>query len=89
MADTYGNGEMLQWLDERHRRLHSGERKSGSVQESVGRRDFAGVLILPKSGYTRQHARDRLDQGVRVAWVSGVPTRNQRSRQDAEVVGAA
>src|SRR5215469_14206198 len=51
--------------------------KSGSVQESVARRDFAGVLILPKSGYTRQHARDRLDQGVRVAWVSGVPTRNQ------------
>src|SRR6516162_170284 len=61
----------------------------GSVQESVSQPEFTGILILAKSGYTRQHARDRLDQGFRVAGVSGLPTGNQRRRQDTEAVGAA
>src|SRR6516165_4011028 len=61
----------------------------GSVQESVSQPEFTDILILAKSGYTRQHARDRLDQGFRVAGVSGLPTGNQRRRQDTEAVGAA
>src|ERR1700733_13981812 len=59
--------------------------KSGSEQESVRRTVLVRDFILN----ARQDEGEGLDESAGLAGISGLPQRNQRSRQNAEVVGAA
>src|SRR6266853_4409132 len=67
----------------------SSHKKTGSERETVTPPDGMGVLIFGDSGYTRQDARDGLEQSTGLAGVSGIPTRNRRTGQKAEAVGSA
>jgi hypothetical protein len=36
---------------------------------------FTGILIFVDSGYTRLHEGERLDEGIGLAWIQGIPAR--------------
>ena len=45
----------------------------GSAQESVKQRDFRGICLRAGIGYSSADARQRLDTGIGLAWVQGLP----------------
>jgi hypothetical protein len=48
-------------------------RKNGSAQESVRGRDFRGFCLSAGIGYSPPDARQRLDTGIGVAGLQGLP----------------
>jgi acyl carrier protein len=38
---------------------------------------FTGILIFVDSGYTRLHEGERLDEGIGLAWIQGIPARDR------------
>ena len=55
------------------RMLTAEQEKKGSAQESVKQRDFRGICLRAGIGYSSADARQRLDTGIGLAWVQGLP----------------
>jgi len=84
LARAYG-GDLAR-TDCRHLGRLAGFTNQGSAQESD--RDSTGVLsCMWPSKYTDQVEGQRLDANPGMAWLSSLPARNRRKREDLEALG--